>query len=237
MIQIVTRIRHPELYVKMMNSARSTAKCPVMFSAAHDDGQPRLAESYNIIGSTSVADILVFAHDDIQFLSRGWDEKIKDALALGFNVVGAVGSKEYNGGMVFDAGYTHSAGKVVGIQDGKRVVKLMANRCEVEPVKVVDGMFMAVDRNHFSSQKGFDWQFDGLWFYDMDFCLRSKCAVVDILLAHEKPEHLRGVYPKDLKPMSDYEPAFKAKHGFKDAPVGDQRCESMLLSDYLVGAA
>ncbi len=237
MIQIISRVRHKELYKRMRESARATSKGLLMFSIIEDDGSPKMAESYNLLGATAIADVLLFVHDDVVFLSKGWDEKILDAMALGFNVVGAVGSKEYAGGMIFDAGYNSSAGKVVGIVEGKRVVKLMAHRAEVEPVKVIDGMFLAVDRKHFISQKGFDWQFDGLFFYDLDFCLRSNCAVVDVLVAHEKPDHLRGVYPKDLRPMSDYEPAFNAKHGFKDAPIGDQRCESMLLSDYLVEAA
>ena len=233
MIQLISRIKHPELYVKMQSSARAMATGPIMFTAAHDDGQPRVAESYNLLGAASMADILLFVHDDIVFLSKGWDEKIVEAMALGFNVVGAVGSKEYAGGMVFDAGYKHSAGKVVGLTDGKRTVKLMAHRTEIEPVMVIDGMFLAVSREHFL-KTGFDWAFDGLWFYDLDLCLRSKCAVVDILVSHEKPDHLRGVYPKDMRPMSDYEPAFNKKHGFKgNAPIGEQRCDSMLLEDYL----
>ncbi len=203
-----------------------------MFSVIEDDGQPKLAESYNLLAATSIADIFLFVHDDVVFLSNGWDEKIKDAMDLGFNVVGAVGSKEYSGGMVFDAGYKHSAGKVVGIVDGQRKVKLMAHRTEIEPVKVIDGMFMAVDAAHFSRIGGFDWNFDGLFFYDLDLCLRSNCAVVDILVAHEKPEHLRGVYPADLRPMSDYETAFNAKHRFGLASIGDQRCESVAYEDY-----
>lgn len=232
MIQILTRIRHPELYRKMQASARATAKGPIMFTATMDDGQPKLAESYNILGATSMADILLFVHDDVVFLSEGWDDKVRDAIALGFNVVGVCGSKEYNGGMIFDAGTSASAGKVAGIVDGKRVVKLMAHRSEIEPVKVVDGLFMAVSRDHFC-RTGFDESFDGLFFYDVDFCLASNCAVIDILVSHEKPDHLRGVYPADLKPMSDYEPLFNSKHGFGVAPIGDQKCESMLLEDYL----
>lgn len=234
MIQIITRTRYPELYKRMMWSAKETATGPIMFSNIVDDeGDMKVAESYNLIGSTSVADTLLFCHDDVIFMSKGWDEKIKDAMSLGFNVVGVVGSKEYAGGMVFDAGYTHSAGKVVGWLDGKRIVKLMNHRTEVEPVKVLDGMFLAVDAAHFANVRGFDWQFDGLWFWDLDLCLRSNCAVVDILVAHEKPPHLYGAYPTNLRPMADYTGAFYKKHNLEDAPIGEQRCESMLLEDYL----
>lgn len=233
MIQLISRIRYPELYGKMMSSAKANANGLVMFTSMLDDGQPKLAESYNLLGATSMADILLFVHDDVIFLSKGWDDKIKDAFALGFNVAGVVGSKEYQGGMIFDAGKKHSAGKIVGVAGDQRMVKLMQHRAEIEPVKVVDGVFLAVTREHFLSN-GFDYQFDGLFFYDIDLCLRSNCAVVDILISHEKPDHLRGQYPKDMRPMSDYEPMFNAKHGFKaNAPIGDQHCDSMLYSDYV----
>lgn len=237
MINIVSRIKYPELYRKMQESARDTATGPIMFTAAHDDGQPRIAESYNLIGITSIPEILLFVHDDVVFLSKGWDEKIIDAMALGFNVVGVVGSKEYKGGMVFDSGREHSAGRIVGLKDGKRSVRIMNHRAEIEPVKVVDGLFMAVSREHFVKTQ-FDEAFDGLFFYDTDFCLRSNCAVVDILVSHEKPDHLRGVYPANMRPITDYAPAFNAKHGFKaNPPIGDQSCEGVLLEDYLAVAA
>lgn len=233
MIQIITRIKYPELYRKMQESARATAKGPIMFTAAHDDGQPKIADSYNLLGITSMADILLFVHDDVIFMSEGWDEKVKDALALGFNVVGVVGSKEYNGGMVFDSGREHSTGRICGIKDGKRTVRLFEHRAEIEPVKVVDGLFMAVTREHFIKTL-FDESFDGLFFYDTDFCLRSNCAVVDILVSHEKPDHLRGVYPSGMRPIFDYSPKLNRKYGFPDVnPVGDQSCEAMLLEDYL----
>lgn len=229
---IITRIRYPELYSRMMFSARETSYGDIRFLSSLDNGQPKLAESYNLMGSISTADILLFVHDDVIFLSHGWDRKIREAFKFGFNVAGAVGSQKYEGGMIFDAGKQYSAGKVVGRVDGKRVVKLMDNQAEIEPVKVVDGMFLAVERKHFL-KTGFDQQFDGLFYYDIDLCLRSNCCVVDILIAHEKPDNLKGSYPKDMKPMEDYVQDFNKKHGFNsDFPIGDQRCDSIEYADY-----
>lgn len=233
MISILTRVRYPELYRKMQESARGTASGPIMFSMMEDDGSPRIAESYNLLGATSMADILLFVHDDIVFLSKGWDDKIREALVLGFDVVGVCGSQKYDGGMVFDSGKQYSAGRVVSRVGDKRVVKLMENRSEIEPVRVIDGMFMATTREHFL-KTGFEMQFDGLFYYDLDFCLRSKCAVIDILVAHEKPDHLRGIYPPGMRPMGDYVDAFNKKHGFKsDPPIGDQRCDTVEYSNYV----
>lgn len=231
MIEILTRIKYPELYNRMVNSAKETASGAISFASMLDDGQPKLAESYNLLGSVSSGDVLLFVHDDVIFLSKGWDEKIRQAMELGFNLIGAVGSQEYFGGMIFDSGREYSAGSVAGIRHGKRIVKLMTHRTPIEPVKVVDGMFMAVDRKHFVDT-GFDLQFDGLFYYDIDLCLRSNCAVVDILVSHEKPAHLYGSYPKDMRPMEAYTGAFNLKHGFKDAQIGDQRCDAVAIEEY-----
>ncbi len=236
-IDILSRIRYPQLYNRMRASAKAMAYGPVNFRTMLDDGGPKLAESYNLLAAVSDADVLVFAHDDIIFESRGWDRAVLDALDLGFNLVGAVGTKKYSGGLIFDSGRAHAAGKVIYRENGERVVKLMTNRSEIEPVEAVDGMFLAVDRKHFLAIGGFDTKFDGLFYYDTDLCLRSNCAVVDILLAHEKPANLRGVYPEGMKPIEAYRDQFNAKHGFKsDPPIGDQRCDSMKLSDYQVPA-
>jgi len=233
-IELITRVKYPVLYLRMKNSATKTASGDIRFSAAFDDGQPKLAESYNLLGSMSDADILLFVHDDVIFLSNGWDKKIEDAIRLGFNVVGVVGSQKYEGGLIFDAGRQYSSGKLAYLQDGKRRVKLMANRCEIEPVKVVDGLFMAVAADHFK-KTGFDWQFDGLFYYDVDLCLRSNCAVADILVSHEKPSDLYGKYPADMKPRDAYADAFNAKHGFKgEPPIGDQSCQQVAYEDYVL---
>ena len=232
MIQIITRIRYTDLYRKMQESARKTASGPIMFSASHDDGSPRIAESYNLLGATSMCDILLFVHDDVIFLSNGWDKKIEDAFKLGFNVAGVVGSQKYDGGMIFDAGRQYAAGKLVYLPGSRRMVKLMANRSEIEPVKVVDGLFMAVDSKHFQ-KNGFDLQFDGLFYYDMDFCLRSNCVVIDTLVSHEKTSDIRGKYPEDMKPREHYAEAFNKKHGFKgEPPIGDQSCQQVPYEDY-----
>ena len=232
MIQVLTRSAHPELYQRMVTSARKTAFGNVMFVSTPDDGLPKIVESYNLMAAVSTADILVFCHDDIIFLSEGWDERVKEAFRLGFEVVGAVGTQKYTGGMIFDSGKEYSVGQVVGNLDGKRIKKLFQHRAEIEPAQAVDGMFMAVTREHFIKSGGFDSQFDGLFYYDVDFCLRSNCAVVDILLAHEKPPHIWGKYPEAMKPIEFYRDAFNKKHGFKeDPPIGDQRCDSVAYEE------
>ena len=220
-IDIVTRVRYKDLHQRMMDSALSTFMVDAPgFKYEYDDGQPRIAKTYNRLGKSSKADILVFAHDDIEFLSPGWDSVIIEALSDGVDVVGVVGMEKYNGGKFMGSFPEGAVGKWVTLIDGKKNVKSLNPKSG--PVRVVDGMLMAMTREHFIKIL-FDEQFDGLFFYDLDFCLRSRCAVVDILVGHNKPEQYYGKYPSDMNPIGDYWDRFHDKHGLdkntKSIPV------------------
>src|ERR1035437_8018669 len=196
-----------------------------------DEG-PKISETYNRMAALSKADILLFIHDDVVFLSECWDDKIIEAMEIGFNVVGVTGTKKYLGGTIFHSGREYATGKYAGYVDGKHVVRIMEHKDAIEPVRAVDGLFMAVSAEHFKHNR-FDEQLNGLFFYDIDYCLRSNCAVADILVSHEKPPELKGKYPKDMKPSEYYEPYFLKKHGLSPGyPEGDQSCHSVLLSEY-----
>lgn len=232
-IDILCRVRYPQLYARMCKSARATTSGGLGFIFEDDDGSPKLAESYNRMGARSKADILLFVHDDVIFIDQDWDKKLVEGFDLGFDVLGVSGSKNYEGGTVFQSGREHAAGKYSAIVDGKRVVRLMFNDDSIEPVKVLDGMFLATTREHFRDNR-FDEKLGGLFFYDLDYCLRSRRATVDILVSHEKPNDLRGKYPDDMKPQEFYEPYFLEKHSlFANYPTGDQRVDTVLLTDYV----
>lgn len=219
MIDILTRVRHQDLYAVMKESARQTAAGQVRFIYESDDGQPRLAESYNRMVKHVKSDIVVLCHDDAIFLQDGWDQALLDVFAdKSVNVAGVVGSVDYRGGEMFRGGSATFRGAYVANVDEGVMVKLFSGHESTTPVDLVDSFFFAARRDVLDATP-FDEQFDGLFFYDMDFMLRAGGVhVAPILMAHYKPDHLRGVYPKDLKPMGDYWDKFHAKHGYTDIP-------------------
>src|SRR5260221_8836571 len=180
------------------------------------------------MGSKSKADILLFVHDDIVFLEYGWDVKLIEALSK-YEVAGVCGSVGYTGGKIFDSGKL--AGKIVGLIEGQEVVKVVGDVNGHVEVTALDGCFLAINSSHFNTHK-FDEYFDGIFFYDIDYCLRSKCCVVDILVEHSKPPKYYGKYPSDLKPIENYWDKFHLKHGLTPSPERNKVCKAMLLKDY-----
>ena len=219
MIDILTRVRHRELYDVMRDSATQKADGTLRFISEQDDGQPRLAESYNRMVKHVESDIVVLCHDDAIFLQDSWDSALQEVFAdKAVNIVGVVGAVDYRGGEMFRGGSQTFRGGYVANVDGSVLVKLFSGHEEPTPVDLVDSFFFAARRDVLLANP-FDEQFDGLFFYDMDFMLRvGGVQVAPILMAHYKPDRLRGNYPKDLKPMGDYWDKFHAKHGYTDIP-------------------
>ena len=147
-------------------------------------------------------------------------------------IVGVVGTDKYIGGKLFSSGFPHIIGKYVTTMDGHKVVKIGSDSKRTK-VKAVDHFFMAVSRSYFQKEK-FDVAFDGLFFSDIDYCLRSdKVYVADILMGHYKPEDLRGKYPEDMKPIEHFSKAFHEKHGLnQNVPDNPQNCAMVDMQTY-----
>jgi len=229
-IEICTLVKYEDLYERMLASVARTASGFVSFSRVDDPGLPHLAEAYNDLGANSTADILLFVHDDIEFIENEWDKKIEQALET-YDVAGICGMTEYNGGRLFDSGIDKAVGKIGCIVDAESAVKVFRGIYRTAPVKVVDGCFMAVKASHFKTHK-FDQQFDEIFFYDMDYCLDAKCCVVDTLVSHTKPKKYYGKYPENIKPIEHYWDAFHQKHNLKPVFKTNQHCTAIRMGAY-----
>lgn len=232
MIHFIVRVRYQDLFERLLKSIMKTCVTGYNITTEDDDGQPKLAESYNRLAGDSKHDVLVFVHDDIEFLEKGWDAKIIEALQQ-YDVAGVVGALDYKGGRIFDGPKNNWVGKFSSTVDDVKAVKLFSSVSFPIGASVVDGMFMAVRGDHFKKVK-FDEAFDGLFFYDLDYCLRSKVCVADVLLFHGKPEKYWGKYPADMKPIEAYWDKFHEKHGLdNNIKAGDQSCFATPLSNYM----
>ena len=236
MLAIITRIRYPALYERMKESAINNSSLPLEFLSEVDEiGQPEVAKTYNRMGARAKSDYLVFVHDDVVFLEQGWDSKLIEVFeGTDADIVGVVGTDKYTGGTLFRSGFPHTKGKYVTLDDkGEKIVKVSSPALN-GPVVAVDHFFMAVRSKFFDANK-FDEQFDGLFFSDIDYCLRSKRVyLADILLGHYKPLELRGKYPEGMKSLHDFSDKFHAKHYLEaSGEYGDQRVASADMNTYL----
>ena len=231
MIDVICRVRYHELFERMVKSAKQTALGQIGFLAEYDKVDiPNLAQTYNCLGLESRADILVFCHDDVVYLTPGWDAEVRKALG-NYDIVGVVGATKYGGGGLFNLGHPYIVGKYLCHIAGKPFVKILSPHSS-GPVVAVDGFWMAVRRKHFEREK-FDPQFDQLYFYDIDYCYRGRCGIVDILLGHYKPADLVGKYPIGMKNMQDYTDKLYKKHNIEVVrDPGDDTCLKVSLETF-----
>lgn len=235
MLSLITRVQYPDLYRRMINSAlgRSSGESIEFINAPNPEGLPVITPTYNRLAERARGDILIFLHDDIEFIEDGWDARIVEFFAnTDFDIAGVVGVDKYDGGLMVSAGHPHCFGKFTNRSGDEMKVNLYGPRCENKRLVAVDGMFIAVRADRFRSHK-FDEKLDGLFFYDLDYCLGEKVGLLDILIAHYKPADLFGKYPEAMKTMESYEPYFYSKHGLNPTGfVGDTRSLCATQEDY-----
>ena len=138
------------------------------------------------IGKASVADILLFVHDDIIFNDINWPELVRRSLGT-FDIVGVAGNVRLQHAQpawlfrpmaaekpqfVWDHGCLSG---VVFHEMNHRPVKQVFGPTPM-PCKVLDGVFLAVDCAYLKrSRVRFDERFP-FHFYDMDFCRSAGLA-------------------------------------------------------------
>lgn len=222
MIDLITRSRDANLYQRMMTSAKETACNPFESHVEVDtEHKPKCAETYNRLGKESKADILCFVQDDIEFLQDDWDVHLEEIFAeFKPDILGVAGSTKYEGGKLFDAGTEYG----VGLIAGNHGVRILSPKARYTPCKVIDGMFMCVKRDFFLKEP-FDRSFYGLFYWDIDLCLRSeRVGVTSLLLKHSKPPELVGQYPVDMEPIEVFTPTLEVKWGYVSGIVRSQQC-------------
>jgi hypothetical protein len=222
MIDLITRVRDVALYHRMMKSAKEMACSSFENHFEIDEEQkPKCAETFDRLGTKSQGDILGFVEDDVEFIDRHWDAHVEEIFAeFKPDILGVIGSTKYEGGSYFDSGYQYGVGLVMGNPG----IRILSAKSRFTPCKVVDGMCMFVDKAYFDREK-FDEKFYGLFYYDIDYCLRSeKVGVTSLLVKHSKPPEMYGQYPSDMEPIEVFTPEFEKKWGESSHFVGDQQC-------------
>jgi len=144
---------------------------------------------------------LVFAHDDVHFLDFFWCNRIAEGLTQ-FDIVGVAGNKRrlpkqsswafVNEGLTWDARENLSG--VVGHGNTFPPSNLSRFGPSRQPVKLLDGLLLAVkSETLLSNGVFFDETFD-FHFYDLDLCRQAElkslsCGTWDLSVIHESGGH------------------------------------------------
>ena len=199
-----------------------------------------LAEGYNRCLNQAHGDIVIFSHDDIEFLDPAtWLARLKAHLTE-FDLLGLAGTTKVISAAWAGAGPPYAFGQI-GELDGSvepfRVLIFAVPAPVVPGIQAVDGLFMAVRRNVIERIRFDEETFDGFHCYDTDFSFSAHLAGFRLAVAADLPCLHASTGHFDQK-WEHYAIRFAKKHGthfsrirprpFQHAAVGARTKEEIL---------
>lgn len=133
-----------------------------------------LSKIYHNMINTTPTDIIVFIHDDIEFLRYGWGKEIVKMFKTyqGYGIIGVAGSAEFDENGAWWQ-YKKIYGQVLHRSGNKSWLTTFSDLLDkdLEEVCVIDGLFMAIKKDRIINN--FDENLSGFHMYDIDFCLSN----------------------------------------------------------------
>jgi len=148
------------------------------------------------------SDIVIFIHDDVEFLKNGWGKEIVRLFKENkdYGIIGVAGAAQFDQNGAW-WNYEKKYGQVLHRHDGKSWLTAFSPLLDhdLQETVVVDGLFIAVKKDRIS--KSFDTKIEGFDFYDIDFSLANhldgKCKVgvtTNIRMAHNSIGELKQTW-------------------------------------------
>lgn len=146
-----------------------------------NNGEKSLTQVYNEILDESKHDIIVFCHDDIEFDTNNWGEKLMKLFEKNsdYGILGVAGTTDLVDGQWWSLKKS-STGIVNHKIDGKKWESKFSESQNdfIKQVVVLDGLFIAIDKTKIKHR--FDEDFKGFHFYDLSFCFPNHLSGVKI---------------------------------------------------------
>ena len=157
----------------------------------NSDGRYNLCSAYNEGVDKSSGDILVFVHEDVSFVGKGWGQKLIDLFAdETIGLVGVCGTQKlladsydwskanvpYVKGQIYFPQAWYAAqpewvGKIVPTENGFIHIKYSQEEGNADVV-AVDGLFMAIRASLFDKIAFDEETFNDFHFYDLDISMQ-----------------------------------------------------------------
>ena len=147
-----------------------------------NNGEKNLSQVYNEIINESVNDIVVLCHDDLEFDTNRWGEKLLKSFEKNpeYGILGLAGSKYLDiSGQWWKVPHT-MYGIVNHKHEGKKWTSTYSSNLNdrVEETTMVDGLFIALNKTKI--KHNFDETILGFHFYDLGFCIPNYLEGVKI---------------------------------------------------------
>ena len=155
---------------------KDTCECECHVYAIHNPEGVSLSKIYaDMLASKDIKDnIVVFIHDDIEFLRKGWGKEIIRLFNEheDYGIIGVAGSAQFDAGAAW-WNYDKKFGQVLHRADGKSWLTAFSPLLDkdLQEVLVIDGLFMAVHKKKLN--ENFNRNLEGFDFYDIELCLSN----------------------------------------------------------------
>lgn len=191
-----------------------------------------LADGYNRGIEASSGDIVIFSHDDIEFLEpESWLGRLKGHLDR-FDLVGLAGTTRLTAPAWAHAGPPYTFGQVAELGGNLAPYRVLV--CAVPApliggMQALDGLFLAA-RRRILEQVRFDAStFDGFHVYDIDFSFSAHLAGFGVAVAADLPVLHQSQGNFDEK-WRHYARRFLQKHGTRLATFPQRRFQHALVA-------
>lgn len=180
---------------------RDTCGCEATIMCVKNPNGVSLSKIYaDMVDNKEIhTDIIVFVHDDIEFLKDGWGAEVirlfNDNKKYG--IIGVAGSAQFDEKGAW-WNYEKKFGQVLHRNDGKSWLTAFSPLLEkdLQEVAVIDGLFIALHKKRITNN--FSRDLESFDMYDIDFSLSNllsgKCKIgvtTNIRLAHNSIGQLR----------------------------------------------
>jgi len=189
-----------EVKKKVIEHIKDTCGCNAHTYFMYNPEGVGLSEIYQTMLSPDKCeyDIIVYIHDDIDFLRKGWGAEVLRLFNEheDYGIIGVAGSSQFDDNGAWWQ-YEKKYGQVLHRHDGKSWLTSFSPLLEndLQDVCVIDGLFMAVHRKRITQGFDLNTKFD---FYDITFCLdnfldgKTKIGVTtNIRIAHNSIGQMR----------------------------------------------
>lgn len=171
--------QHNPLFIDYLKKSCGMKKIQVIEKI--NNNEKSLSEVYNQIIDESEFNHVVFCHDDIEFDTNNWGNKLLKIFSRNedYGIIGVAGTTD-----LIDGRWWTLKKSMTGIVSHKHEGKKWTNfysqdqNNKLKEVVILDGLFFAFDKTKI--KKKFDEDFEGFHFYDIPFCFQNYLSGVKI---------------------------------------------------------
>ena len=190
-----------------LDHIRNTCECDLNVICVHNPEGLSLSKIYADMTVNEQIDtnIIIFIHDDIEFLRKGWGKEILRLFNEheDYGIIGVAGSAQFDENAAW-WNYEKKFGQVLHRWEGKSWLTAFSPLLDkdLQEVAVIDGLFIAIHKKRIA--ENFSRELEGFDFYDIYFCLANylskKCKIgvtTNIRLAHNSIGKLKDSWYKN----------------------------------------